>query len=253
MLGQPMFLPQPLVIGVRMTGALAARDDRDRPGADAHADAPRARRGRAVRRVLRRRVVDALDRRPRHAVQHVSRVRGDRRVLPGRRARRSRTCAFTGRGDARRLVERYTKEQGLFRRRRRTGAGRSPRCSTWTSCAIEPSLAGPKRPQDRVALPDVWDSFVAAFRRSGPGPERDRDRARSWPRAARRDEDRLPGGDDPLEAAGRRRAATHGAGRLGRDRRHHLVHEHLEPLGDGRRGTAREEGGRGRPADRSRG
>ena len=27
-----------------------------------------------------------------------------------------------------------------------------------------PSLAGPKRPQDRVALPEVWDSFVAAFR-----------------------------------------------------------------------------------------
>ena len=25
-------------------------------------------------------------------------------------------------------------------------------------------MAGPKRPQDRVPLPDVWDSFVGAFR-----------------------------------------------------------------------------------------
>src|SRR5205807_2316604 len=34
--------------------------------------------------------------------------------------------------------------------------------------------------------------------------------------------------------------------RLGRDRRHHLVHEHVEPVGDDRRGTGREEGGRAR-------
>ena len=30
--------------------------------------------------------------------------------------------------------------------------------------SVVPSMAGPKRPQDRVALPDVWDSFLAAFR-----------------------------------------------------------------------------------------
>ncbi len=29
--------------------------------------------------------------------------------------------------------------------------------------AVVPSLAGPKRPQDRVALPDVWASFASAF------------------------------------------------------------------------------------------
>src|SRR5260370_34676888 len=29
--------------------------------------------------------------------------------------------------------------------------------------AVEPSVAGPKRPQDRVALPRVWESFKTAF------------------------------------------------------------------------------------------
>ena len=65
-------------------GELASRHHRDRPGAHAHPDAPRARRGRPLRRVLRRRAVHALDRRPRDALQHVSRVRGNGLVLPGR-------------------------------------------------------------------------------------------------------------------------------------------------------------------------
>ena len=29
--------------------------------------------------------------------------------------------------------------------------------------SVVPSLAGPKRPQDRVALPDVWSSFASVF------------------------------------------------------------------------------------------
>ncbi len=50
------------------------------------------------------------------------------------------------------LVERYTKEQGLFR----TDSAPVP---TFTKvvrldlATVEPSLAGPKRPQDRVPLP----------------------------------------------------------------------------------------------------
>src|SRR5216683_1622687 len=37
---------------------------------------------------------------------------------------------------------------------------------------VEPSLAGPKRPQDRVSLPNVWQSFTGAFG-NGPKPEPD--------------------------------------------------------------------------------
>ncbi len=61
------------------------------------------------------------------------------------------------------LVERYSKEQGLFR----TDTTPEPKFTETLSLdlsAVEPSLAGPKRPQDRVPLSKVWESFVGAFR-----------------------------------------------------------------------------------------
>ncbi len=71
---------------------------------------------------------------------------------------------FTGRGELIDRVERYTKAQGLFR----TDADEPPSFTETLDLdlsAVEPSMAGPRRPQDRVALPDVWDSFVDAFHR----------------------------------------------------------------------------------------
>jgi aconitate hydratase len=56
------------------------------------------------------------------------------------------------------LVEAYCKEQGLFR----TDATPDPVFTdtlTLDLSTVEPSLAGPKRPQDRVALSDVKNSF----------------------------------------------------------------------------------------------
>jgi aconitate hydratase A / 2-methylisocitrate dehydratase len=67
------------------------------------------------------------------------------------------------------LVERYTKEQGLFR----VDGGATPKFTELLELdlsKVEPSLAGPKRPQDRASLPDVWASFTAAF---GNGPKPD--------------------------------------------------------------------------------
>src|SRR5213595_3894110 len=67
------------------------------------------------------------------------------------------------------LVERYTKEQGLFR----TDGAETPRFSELLELdlsKVESSVAGPKRPQDRVALPDVWKSFTTVFT-PGPRPE----------------------------------------------------------------------------------
>ncbi|HUY73089.1 MAG TPA: aconitate hydratase AcnA [Candidatus Dormibacteraeota bacterium] len=64
------------------------------------------------------------------------------------------------------LVERYTKEQGLYR----NDGDETPEFSELLEldlAKVEPSLAGPKRPQDRVSLPKVWDSFTSAF---GDGP-----------------------------------------------------------------------------------
>ncbi|HTT63007.1 MAG TPA: aconitate hydratase AcnA [Bryobacteraceae bacterium] len=60
------------------------------------------------------------------------------------------------------LVEAYTKEQGLFR----TDATPDPEYADKVDldlATVTPSMAGPKRPQDRVNLPDVKKNFEAAF------------------------------------------------------------------------------------------
>ena len=60
------------------------------------------------------------------------------------------------------LVERYNKEQGLFR----TDATPAPQYSETLELdltSVEPSLAGPRNPQERVALADVGRSFRSAF------------------------------------------------------------------------------------------
>ncbi len=61
------------------------------------------------------------------------------------------------------LVERYTKEQGLFR----TDATPDPEFTDTLEldlAAVEPSMAGPKRPQDRILLRDMKASFEKALR-----------------------------------------------------------------------------------------
>ena len=69
----------------------------------------------------------------------------------------------TGRSPAEvELVERYSKEQGLFR----TAAAPDPVFSDTLEldlATVEPSLAGPKRPHDRVALSAMKESFGKAL------------------------------------------------------------------------------------------
>jgi aconitate hydratase len=59
------------------------------------------------------------------------------------------------------LVEAYAKEQGLWHDERSEEPTYSDRMSLDLS-AVEPSLAGPRRPQDRVALSEAQSSFRAA-------------------------------------------------------------------------------------------
>jgi aconitate hydratase len=61
------------------------------------------------------------------------------------------------------LVERYTKEQGLFRTED-TPEPAFDEALELDLGTVVPSLAGPKRPQDRVALGDMQRSFRAALR-----------------------------------------------------------------------------------------
>jgi len=61
------------------------------------------------------------------------------------------------------LVERYTQELGIFR----TDDAPTPKFTQNVSLdisTVEPSLAGPKRPQDRVALSQMKDSFNDSLR-----------------------------------------------------------------------------------------
>jgi aconitate hydratase len=61
------------------------------------------------------------------------------------------------------LVERYTKAQGMFR----SDGDPTPTFDDLIEVdlgSVRPSVSGPKRPQDRVDLPMIWDSFT------GPKP-----------------------------------------------------------------------------------
>jgi aconitate hydratase len=95
------------------------------------------------------------------------------------------------------LVERYCKEQGLFR----TEATPDPVFTDTLELdlgTVEPSLAGPKRPQDRVALRQMKD----AFRKALVAPVKDRGfglGASDLSRSA------------PVEVRGHKGELTHGA------------------------------------------
>lgn len=86
-----------------------------------------------------------------------------------------RFMELSGRGqDQIKLVEAYAREQGLFH------TSETP-TATYTDtleldlATVEPSLAGPKRPQDRVVLSGVQNSYqtaVSDYRKLKPAPEK---------------------------------------------------------------------------------
>ena len=150
MLGQPMFLPQPR--RARGPGHRRAprRDDGHRPGPDADADAPSAtawwgpsssssatgcRRCRWPIAPRSRTCVPSTEPRPRTSRSMT---------------RRSATSPSPD-GRLVDLVERYTKRPRVCSAATATRSRGSARSWTSTSRAVEPSVAGPKRPQDRVA------------------------------------------------------------------------------------------------------
>ena len=179
---------------------------------------------------------------------------------------------LTGRSDEQlALVEAYAKEQGLWHDA--DAEPRSPSTSSSTSAPSSPrsparsarrtgSQVTDAKESFRDALPTYVDrrrptaatgaydeAVEESFPASDPAAPSDahgrRPAPHTSPCAAER---RRPRRADPVEVTledGTKSEIDHGARD---DRRDHLVHQHLEPVGDDRRGAAGEEGRREGPA-----
>ncbi|MBK7262397.1 MAG: aconitate hydratase AcnA [Rubrivivax sp.] len=162
MLGQPMFLPKPVVLGVRTRGQLP-------PGTTATDLVLTLTQRLRAHGVVGKFVeffgpgLSSLGIADRATLSNMSPEFGATATLFPVDANTLKYLRLTGRGANADLVERYTREQGLFR----TDSDIEPVFSEVLDLdlsQVEPSLAGPKRPQDRVALSGVAQSF-----RSGIG------------------------------------------------------------------------------------
>src|SRR5438132_2023108 len=169
LLGQPMYLPEPVVVGVRFTGSL--------PTGSTATDLVLT-----LTEMLRKHGVvnkfvefcgdglSSLSVPDRATLSNMCPEYGATSALFPVDAQTLRYLEVTGRDREQiELVERYTKEQGLFR----VDGVPTPKFSELLELdlsKVESSVAGPKRPQDRVSLPDVWKSFTTVFT-AGPKPD----------------------------------------------------------------------------------
>ncbi|HEY0389036.1 MAG TPA: aconitate hydratase AcnA [Gaiellales bacterium] len=162
MLGQPMYMLSPVVLGVRMSGEL-------RPGVTATDLVLTMTERLRAHGVVGTFVeffgpgVPALSVADRATISNMSPEFGSTAAMFPVDAQTLAYLRDTGRpADHVALVEAYTKEQGLFR----TGDEPAPAFSEtidFDLSQVEPSLAGPRRPQDRVPLAGVPASFSKAF------------------------------------------------------------------------------------------
>jgi aconitate hydratase len=162
LLGQPMYLPEPVVVGVRFSGAL--------PTGSTATDLVLT-----LTEMLRKHGVvnkfvefcgdglASLSVPDRATMSNMCPEYGATSALFPVDAQTLRYLEVTGRSrEQMELVERYCRRQGLFRQ----DGDDTPEFSELLDLdlsKVEPSVAGPRRPQDRVALPDVWHSFCMAF------------------------------------------------------------------------------------------
>ena len=226
MLGQPLIMVTPQVIGFKLFGAL-------REGVTA-TDLVLT-----VTQMLRKKgVVDKFVEFYGPGLSSMSLP--DRATIANMAPEYGATCGFfptddetlrylrlTGRGKSADLLEGYAKAQGLFR----TDDTPDPVFTDTLELdlgTVEPSLAGPKRPQDRVALKDL----KATFRKSLVAPVKDRGyglpEAELGRQVAISD---MPSANQPWS---------------GCHRGDHILHQHQQPVGDAGRGPARQESRRGR-------
>ena len=262
MLGEPLSMLVPQVVGFRLTGALPRGRDGDRPRADRDRAAAQDRRRRQVRRVLRRRARRRSPLADRATLGNMSPEYGatcgffpvderDARLPaadgPQRRAGRARRGVLQGEpalaraGATTRRTRRSSSSTSATSSRRSPGRG-GRRTACRSRNAKEAFLEALGTFGVDLRERDVRQEVAETFPASDPPTEQGRRRATA-PSRRRRSTATLGAAS---AVAGRRRGVRARA-RLGRDRRDHVVHEHVEPAGDDRRRPAREEGGRARP------
>ena len=160
MLGLPMFLPKPIVVGVRAHGKLP-------PGTTATDLVLTLAQMLRAHGVVGKFVeffgsgLSSLSIADRATLSNMSPEFGATATLFPVDANTLKYLQLTGRGANNDLVERYTREQGLFR----TDGDPEPLFNEILDLdlgKVVPSVAGPKRPQDRVDLADVRQSFASA-------------------------------------------------------------------------------------------
>jgi aconitate hydratase len=162
MLGQPLFLLTPVVVGVRFHNALAAGTT----ATDLVLTLTEMLRGHGV---VNKFVefcgsgLSSMSVPDRATISNMSPEFGATASLFPVDDQTLRYLRDTGRDPARvELVERYCKEQGLFR----TDQSETPvftELLDFDLATVEPSVAGPRRPQDRVSLGQVRQSFEAVY------------------------------------------------------------------------------------------
>ncbi len=115
MLGQPIYMLIPEVVGMKLHRQAPRRRHRHRPGAPRHRDPARPWRGRPLRGVPRPGPREHARRQPRHHRQHGARIRRDHGLLPRGRADAQVPAPHRPRRKLIETVEQYCKEQGLWR------------------------------------------------------------------------------------------------------------------------------------------
>ena len=207
MLGQPVSMLIPRVVGFKLHRRAARRRHRHRPGADHHRDAAQARRGRQVRGVLRRRRRRGPAGQPRHHRQHVAGVRLHLRDLPDRRRDHQLPEAHRPPGAS---SWRWSRPTPRPRACGTTRTASRPTPSTWSWTWPRWSPRSPARSARRTA--SCWPRPRTKFAR---GP------AKTYGRPGHQADDPVTIGDGTEVVIDERR---------GRDRLDHLLHQHLQPV-----------------------
>ncbi len=248
MLGQPISMLIPEVVGFKLTGAMTEGTT----ATDLVLKVVQMLRKKGVVGKFVEFYGDGLDHLPladRATIGNMAPgIRRHLRLLPDRRRDAALPAPDRPRRGPLALVEAYAKANGMWRE-----PGYEPVYTDTLEldmATVVPAISGPKRPQDHIAL----DAAARAFGDYVKGAARRQGRHRAGRgalggggRPARAGRDPRRRGPPRARLRQDRRRPLPDPRRLDRDRLDHLLHQHLEPLRDDRRGPRGAEGARARP------